>query len=130
MGQTEVVLQDVFWSFSGDPFTERGAFETSLRQYQKDINNIDSWSSAEPVILTSQIRVQYMHWKDDKQIESIITLNAENCAGFSTGELMFLLHNAVVEQLRGIDHHFFEGLALIGEQEDERPPLYVLCQGS
>ena len=130
MGRDTVVLEDVCWSFSGAKFADRSTFESELVEYQKDIREIDAWDPSELVILAPKIRVQYMCWEGDDQIEPIITLTAENGIAFSAGELMFVLHNAVVEQLNEIDHHFFEGLLLSREKEDGKPPLYSLQQGS
>ncbi len=130
MRRDTVVLQDVCWSFTGAKFADRSAFESELVEYQKDIQEIDSWDPSELAVHAPQIRVQYMCWEGDDQIEPIITLTAENGTSFSAGELMFALHNAVVEQLDEIDHHFFEGLLLVDEKEDGKPPLYSLQQGS
>jgi hypothetical protein len=59
-----------------------------------------------------------------------MTLTAEDGKAFTSGELMFSLHNAVVEQLSKVDHHFFEGLELCDEQDDGLPSLYELQLGS
>ncbi len=131
MGKEIVVMQDVCWSFSGAKFADRATFESELIQYQKDIQQIDAWDPSELVVHVPQIRVQYMCWQDEDQIEPIITLSSENGISFSAGELMFALHNAVVEQLDEIDHHFFEGLLLAkNKEEDGKLPLYILQQGS
>jgi hypothetical protein len=71
-----------------------------------------------------------MCWDGDEQIEPMVALTAENGVAFSVGDLLFQLHNAVVEQLESIDHHFFEGLALVSSSASGQPPLYRLQQGS
>ena len=71
-----------------------------------------------------------MCWNHEEEIQPVVTLTAENEAAFSIGDILFQLHNAVVEQLENIDHHFFEGLVLIAPNSGEQPPLYRLRQGS
>ncbi|OWK39197.1 hypothetical protein FRUB_06279 [Fimbriiglobus ruber] len=74
--------------------------------------------------------MQYRCWQGKEQIEPVIMLEANNGESFTTGELLFKLHNALVEQLRKIDHHFFEGLSLAGWQPGGLMPLYQLRLGS
>ena len=63
-------------------------------------------------------------------MEPVVTLTADDGASFTAGELLFKLHNAVVEHLRENDHHFFEGLTLTGWDQDGKVPVYQLGQGS
>jgi hypothetical protein len=100
-------MPDVCWSFAGVRFDDRLQFETELRQYQEDIRGIKEWDPREVVVRAPQIRVKYECWDQDEEIEPIVTLAAEDGKAFTSGELLFSLHNAVVTQLSEIDHHFF-----------------------
>ena len=117
-------LQDVAWSFVGEPFADRAAFEAELKQAQ---SSPATFEPGEIAILSPSIRVAYMCWEGDEQLHPVVSLTAQNGLAFTTGDLMFQLHDAVVELLREIDHHFFEGLAFV---EAGPPPLYRMRQGS
>ncbi|NHZ81965.1 hypothetical protein F2P44_22195 [Massilia sp. CCM 8695] len=130
MANPKTLMRDCCWSFSGSIFTDRKVFEAEFEAYQKDIRGIASWDPGHLELQAPQIRVQYECWEGDDQIEPIVTLSAADGVAFSAGELMFLLHNAVVEQLDDIDHHFFEFLTLASQQENGTPPLYRLDCGS
>lgn len=123
-------MGDVCWSFIGSPVATREEFDGRVRQYQIRIRKKDSWRPDAVVIPAPRVAVRYMCWQGDEQIEPVVRLAADDGAGFPAGELLFKLHNAVVEQLREIDHHFFEGLTLAGWVEDGKLPLYQLRQGS
>ena len=122
-------MRDVCWSFIGSPFAPRDEFDARVRQYQIQIRDQDSWRPDEIVIPTPRVAVRYRYWEGDEQVEPVITLEADDRRSFTAGELLFKLHNAVVEQLRDTDHHFLEGLALAGWVEGQ-VPLYQLRQGS
>ena len=55
---------------------------------------------------------------------------SDNGESFTAGELLFKLHRTMVEDLRGCDHHFFEGLTLHSRQTDGKSLLYVVSLGS
>ena len=122
------VMQEVSWSFIGAPFTSRVEFEKELREAQHG-DAPAGWEPTDLIILAPEIQVQYMYWEADVQHQPTIVLRA--AAGAFTGvELLFLLHNALVEQLRDMDHHFFEGLHLARPAKAGQAPLYRLAQGS
>ncbi len=124
------VLRGVYWSFIEEPFADRAAFDDKVRQYQTDIPGQDTWQPDQIAISCPRVRVGYMCWQGDEQVEPVLELVSDNGESFTAGELLFKLHNAVVEQLRQIDHHFFEGLGLHSRQVAGTPPLYILRQGS
>jgi len=126
----EVALGDVAWCFVGGVFSDLDSFESSLRQYQERFGEASGFEPGELAILASAIRVQYMCWDGEEQNHPIVTLAAKNGVAFSVGDLLFQLHNAVVENLENIDHHFFEGIVLVSSGRGNQPPLYTLCQGS
>ncbi|MGL6073945.1 MAG: hypothetical protein ACRC8S_07275 [Fimbriiglobus sp.] len=124
------VMNDVCWSFIGSVTASFDDFNERVRRYQIRIREQDSWRPNAIVIPCTRVAVRYMCWQADEQIEPIVILEADDSSGFSAGEFLFKLHNMVVEQLREIDHHFFEGLTLAGWLEEGRVPLYHLRQGS
>jgi len=128
--RNEVALGDVAWRFVGGAFSDLDSFESSLRQYQERFGEAIGFEPGELAILAPAIRVQYMCWDGEEQTYPIVTLAAKNGVAFSVGDLLFQLHNAVVEKLENIDHHYFEGLVLVSSQAGNQPPLYTLCQGS
>jgi hypothetical protein len=124
-----VALEDVAWGFIGGVFSDRASFDLSLREYQER-GATEAFEPEELAILYPAVRIQYMCWDGEEQVEPVITLTAENGAAFSIGDLLFQIHNAVVAQLQDIDHHFFQGLVLVAPPAGQQPPLYRLCQGS
>ena len=123
-------MRDVCWSFTGSPFVTREEFDASVRHDQIRFRKKDSWRPDAIIIPAPRVAVRYMCWQGDEQVEPVVTLEADDGVRFPAGELLFKLHNAVVEQLREIDHHFFEGLTLAGWVDDGKVPLYQLGQGS
>jgi hypothetical protein len=129
-GLPKLVLRGIQWSFIGEPFTDRTGFNHKVRHYQIDITGEDTWRPNEVVLPCALVRVVYMCWAGDEQIEPVVELASDDGESFTAGELLFKLHNAVVGQLREINHHFLEGLELHSNQAADKPPLYVLHQGS
>jgi len=64
-------------------------------QYQIAIRKRGSWRGAELIIPAPRIAIQYTCWQGDEQIEPVITLFADNGESFTSGEILFKLHNAV-----------------------------------
>jgi len=126
------VLNNFYWSFIGSKYSCQSNFEHTLIDYQVSIqgDEFNQESLYEPVIIEPSIRVKYWCYEGETQIEPIIQLSTENGLAFTALELIYQLHNAVVEQLNNIDHHFFEGLELLEEQDGNQPTLYKLRQGS
>jgi len=123
-------MRGVCWSFIGSPFPTRAAFEAEARQYQIDITGEDSWRPDEVVIPAPRVAVQYMCWEGEEQVEPVVEFVADDGRAFTAGEVLFKLHNALVERLRDINHHFFEGLMLSASVATGGVPLYHLVQGS
>ena len=124
------LLEDVCWSFTGERFTDRAAFDDAVRQYQTDITNKDTWRPDEVVLPCPRVRIRYECFdEDENEIEPVVELVSDNGVSFSAGELFFKIHNAVVEQLRDLDHSFFEGLSRVRQRSAE-VPLYEVSLGS
>ncbi|MDQ7738240.1 sugar transporter, partial [Prevotella corporis] len=69
--------------------------------------------------------------EEDEEVEEDFNLVSTTSA-FTNAELLFGIHNFVVDKLKHDDNHFFEGLTL---WEGENPsslnaPLYFLMQGN
>jgi hypothetical protein len=124
------VLRGIHWSFIGEPFLHRITFDHKVRLYQIEVSGEDTWRPNEVVIPCPLIRIVYMCWDGDEQIEPVVELISDDGMAFTASELLYKLHNAVVCQLREINHHFLEGLELHSSQSAGKPPLYVLHQGS
>jgi hypothetical protein len=124
---TRTALDNVCWSFVGDTFADRPRFSDEVRQYQIDITGKDSWQPNAIAIPAGLVRVVYSQGGlgDDGQVE----LSSEQ-QFFTAGELLFQLHNAVVQQLRDVDQHFFEGLELVSGPSPSAPAIYRLRLGS
>lgn len=123
-------LRDVCWSFVGAPFADRAEFDAAVRQYQIRIRKRDSWRPDAVALPAGQVAIRYRCWQGDEQLETVVVLAADDGAAFTAGELLFKVHNAVVERLRDLDHHFFEGLVLDGWMPETGVPRYTLRQGS
>ncbi|MBX7170881.1 MAG: hypothetical protein K1X72_07985 [Pyrinomonadaceae bacterium] len=118
------LLRDVYWSFGGKVFENQAEFSEKVRQYQIDIKEKDDWQPEKVVLESSAINLIYEFWEDDDEIEKVVEINADNGESFTAGELLFKIHNLVVDDLRGMDRHFFEGLSL------DKPPTFWLNLGS
>lgn len=124
------LLRGIEWSLSGKPFASRSEFEDEVDQDQKRFKEHNSWRPGSVAIDLPRIHLRYKFPHEGEYEDRIIEIAADNGLSFTQGELLFKIHNAVVEDLRDADHHFFEGLTLFRPPMDEIPPMYDLCQGS
>lgn len=124
------IMHDVYWSFFGEKYQSRSEFDAEVRQYQIEISGIDNWQPDEVVLQFPRIRIEYFRDEGGFEYEDFIEIESDNGEFFTAGELLFKVHNAVVEQLREINHHFFEGFALESIRSRDNLPVYHLCQGS
>ncbi len=118
------IMRDVYWSFGGKVFDSQTEFDAKVRQYQIDIKEKDDWEPAKIVLTCGVVNLIYEFWEDDDEVEKTIEIKAQNGEFFTASELLFKIHNQVTENLRGMDHCFFEGLSL------DKPPTYWLSLGS
>ena len=129
-GVPDTVLPGLCWSFRGGTYADRDAFDRKVRQYQIDTLEKDCWAPQTVVLPCPRVRVAFMYWQGDDQLDGLLELVSDDGAGFTALELLFKIHNAVVGPLQGDNHCFFEGLGLHSNQAAGKPPLYVLGQGS
>jgi uncharacterized protein (TIGR02996 family) len=126
------LLDGIYWAFRGEPFATQAPFNAAVGESQVVVICENNWNPGEIVLPHPQVRIRYMCWEKGKQQWPVVELTSDNGEFFTAGELLFKIHNAVVKQLRKIDHHFFEGLVREpgkGSIGDE-PPLYRMQQGS
>jgi hypothetical protein len=126
----ERVMGEVLWSFNSAPFADRAAFDARVRQYQIMIRKEDTWQPGRVVLPCGRIRLGYTCRQGGEQVFPVVELTSDDGTSFTAGELLFKVHNAVVEQVREIDHRYFEGLSLTGRPAPGEVPLYHLLQGS
>jgi hypothetical protein len=124
------IMRDVLWSLTGDTFDSSEAFSEAVRQYHIDITNKDTWNPDVVALPAPKVFVSYTYWGDDQE-ETTLELTSVNGRDFAALDLLFKIHNAVVDQLSGNDHHFFEGLSLNSVPPTALGlPLYTLNLGS
>ncbi len=130
------IMPEVIWVFDGKPFPKEADCTAAVTEYHDDICNRAgkrgvSWDAHEVVLKSPRVKIRHERWDDDEEGEgeSVIELSTDNPAGFTAGELMFKMHNAVVEYLRDMDHKFYEGLALDDDATGD-VPLYEIMLGS
>ncbi len=125
------IMSNVYWGFYGGKYKTKNEFITEVIKYNKNLNN--PWNPDEIILNLKVVTIQYSYWDDneEEEIEDNFDLYAE-ASTFTSGELLFEIHNHVVERLEDDDHHFFEGLTLWDGENYGNPnvPLYFLNQGS
>ncbi len=125
------IMPDVRWGFYGGIYKTFETFITEVKKYNEDFEN--DWNPNEIVFDAKVLTIQFAYWDedDDDEVEEDFDLHADGDS-FTAGELLFKIHNHVVEKLEDDDHHFFEGLTLWEGENYSNPqaPLYFLNQGS
>jgi hypothetical protein len=130
------IMPDVIWVFDGKPFATESDCTAAVTGYHEDIykrmnKRGVAWDPQKLVLKSTRVKIRHERWDDDEEGEgeSVIELSTRNSTGFTAGELMFKMHNAVVEYLRDMDHKFYEGLEL-DEDASGDIPLYEIMLGS
>lgn len=135
MNPPQQLLKNLFWNFNQDKFSSQQDFENDLINYNelisKEKENVDL---SEIILNCPKIVVQYSYWdeEEDDDIELDFLVEANNASNFTTGELLFKIHNEFCKSLANDDHIFFEGLELWkeGHPDFSGVPFYFLLQGS
>ena|SRR5579859_3812209 len=123
------LLLDIAWSFIGEHLS-RAEFDAAVLEDQREFASDTAWLPEQIAIDVPRIHLRFKCPRQGEYEDQIIEIAADDGKCFTQGELLFKIHNAVVEELRDVDHHFFEGLTLYRPPMDEIPPLYDLRQGS
>lgn len=124
------VLGEIRWRLGRSPCSNPAEFSEEVRQYQIEITGEDTWRPTACVIPRPRVQILYSVPERGEQVECSVTLESDNGTWFTAAELLFKLHNATAESLRGADHCFFEGLGLLERTEGWEVPVYCLLQGS
>ena len=124
------LMSNVCWGFFGGKYDSIEKFIQKVSDYNKDCNKI--WFPEKTVLNCQNVTVQYAYWSNEEEdvIEAECELVTDNQSGFTAGELLFKLHNHVVDKLEEEDHHFFEGLTLWKKENHRNAPVYFINQGA
>lgn len=124
-------MVNMLWSFSGGKRDTLEKFVEELIAYNRETaqREIDP---DEIVQKNREIIVSYSRYEEeDEQTDVEIRLVSDSDEGFTVGELLYKIHNRIVESLEDSDHHFFEGLIDSGKHEKYPDiPFYYLNLGS
>lgn len=124
------LMKDVYWAFTKGIFENAEEFNSAVRQYQIAITEKDEWNAEKEIFPHSSIQIYYDYWTDEnREIEEIFELKADNGKSFTVGELLFKINNTVAENVSRADHVFFEGLELSDEKHQGKP-YYRMYLGS
>ncbi|MDX2359351.1 MAG: hypothetical protein QNK23_01000 [Crocinitomicaceae bacterium] len=121
------LLNNVVWAIRGSKFLTQDAFEKELQDYSVLITKKKVENST--IQQLSEITVVYEDFASDED-DPVFTLTADNGVSFSVVELLYKMHNQLVNHLKDRDHVYFEGLHLGSPGEENKPPVYFLSLGS
>ena len=124
------LMSNIYWGFYGGKYNSREVFIQEVVEYNTDLGKV--WNPDEIVLDCQNVTIQYSYWNNDKNNaeEKDFDLVSDNPTGFTSGELLFKIHNEVVDQLEKEDYRFFEGLTLWKRKnnDDSDTPLYFINQ--
>ncbi|MES3019946.1 MAG: hypothetical protein V4857_00010 [Pseudomonadota bacterium] len=120
------IMRGISWSFIGNRFADVHAFTAVLDDYQAAIDGKGS-SLDTTVLPCARVLVLYRNGGDD---DGVLELKAGNGVGFTARELLFQIHNGIVDEVCDLDHHFFEGLSLNSYPVAGYPPVFKMRLGS
>jgi hypothetical protein len=129
-GDDGFMMENILWSFTGGKRGTQEQFVEELVRYnlETDGREIDP----DEIVETGQeIIITFAYEEDGEQKDGEFRLTADCGNGFTAGELLYKIHNRVVEHLEVLDYHLFRGLPDNGTH-DEYPgiPFYYLNLGS
>jgi hypothetical protein len=122
------LLRWVVWTISGEAYEDRSTFENEVHEFHPECN-ATNWRPAEVVLRVPRLFVTTDIHRILGLEPPMVELTADDGHAFTAGELLFKIHNALLDELRDTDHVFFEGLALVMQMRDE-PPIYEVVLGS
>jgi hypothetical protein len=121
------IFSSLNWSFVGGRYDDVNQFVKEINEYLADVEAAP-WDPEAVVLPVPRVTVSYRN--DSASGEGLVELSSENGQAFTARDLLFQIHNAIVEEVEDLDHHFFEGLRLNSIPVGDAPPLYVLRLGS
>lgn len=126
------IMNEVRWAFYGSKYSSIEEFIIAVNAYNKNLD-VQLWNPKQIVLDSKEVSIQYAYWDEEEEdeIEENFVLAADSHS-FTASELLFKIHNKVVEHLDNDDKHFFEGLSLWEGENIDNPsiPLYFLDLGS
>jgi len=120
------LLSDIQWVIIGSIYYSRVNFNEAVHRHRLEICISGYWNPSMISILVPRIAIQC---SDGDGNDFILDFESDNGHWFTDGELLFKIHNAMVEQCNECDHRFFEGLHFVKNQESGTP-MYSLSIGS
>lgn len=124
----DIVLENICWSFIGATYTSSDEFRVELLKYQ--LEGFEEDLLDEICILERMIEIEYWTYEKDNQVDRKVIIEADNGISLSVVELLYKLHNLVVEDMEEIDHHFFQGLIPLKSSRKSGVRGYEIWQGS
>lgn len=127
------LLHDILWRCEAKRYPAQDLFEQEVREYHEAIlGDAERWRPDEVALEAPRVRVSFMCWTpDERQIDALVELEANDGARFTTGELMHQLCDELGAYLlendcKLYDHCFFEGLS----KASDEPLTYYIYFGS
>ena len=114
------LMAGVYWRFLGGKYESQTEFVRNVTEFNKEFRK-NKWNSNETVLKSSKVSILYSYWDYDidEEIEEVFELEANNKTGFTAGELLYKVHNQVIDKLENEVHQSFEGF-LLGENESHQ----------
>ena len=111
------LMTGVYWRFWGGKYNSQEEFVQNVTNYNQDLGK-KRWNSDKTILSSPKVSILYSYWDFDieEEIEEVFELEANNETGFTAGELLYKVHNQVVDKLETELHQSFEGF-LLGENE-------------
>jgi hypothetical protein len=112
----DFLMKNILWSFTGGKYATQKQFIEELVKYNLEIDKREI-KPDEIVIENNKVIIYYGYEEADNQKDEEFRLTADNNKNFTVSELLYKIHNQVVEHLENLDYHFFEGLVNNGTHD-------------
>ena len=114
------LMTGIYWRFLGGQYNSQDEFIRNVTEYNKELGK-KKWNSEKTVLASSKVSILYSYWdyEVDEEIEEVFELEAKNETGFTAGELLYKVHNQIVDKMENELHQSFEGF-LLGENESHQ----------
>jgi hypothetical protein len=126
-------MEWVYWCISGEQYGDQSVFEREVTVHNAERDR-SQWRPDEVVLRVPMVFVTTnVHWHLRRRNPSVeppmLELVADDGKAFTARELLFKIHNGLLDELREMDHKYFEGLTLVGRAPGD-PPVYEVNLGS
>ena len=125
------LMTGIYWGFYGGKYNSLEEFISAVDEYNYEFDV--KWNPNEIALATSNVTILYSYWdyEMEDEIEVFFDLAADNAVSFTVGELLFKVHNQVVDNLESGPHHLFEGFLLRKRiyNKNINRPFYYINQG-